>query len=111
MNYNDFKNNMSEEAMIFKNGSEQVPFSTDQDSKAHKYFWKVFEKMNSPKSTSKLLPTNIGQKVIFYIHKDDLAKVFYCLDRIYRKTNDNEIINWVNDIKYHLMHSTKDTAK
>lgn len=64
--------------------------------------------MRSQNSIAKLLPTNIEQKVIFYIHRDNLAKVFYCLDRIYRKTNNKEIIEWVNDIKYHLMHTKKD---
>jgi hypothetical protein len=106
MNYNDFKNSMSEEGISFKNG-DHVQFATDQNSKAHQYVGKVFEMMKSQNSNSQLLPTNLGQKVVFNIHKDDVAKVFYCLDRIYQKTKDNDIINWVNDIKYHLMHSTK----
>lgn len=104
MNYQEYKNGMSEEVMLFKDGYEHVPFSTDENSKAHHYLGKIFEKLNSQKSTAKLEPTNIGNKVVFHIHKDDVTKVFYCLNRIFQKTNDKEILDWVNDIKYHLLH-------
>jgi hypothetical protein len=104
MNYQQYKKTLNEEVMLFKDGYEHVPFSTDENSKAHHYLGKIFERLNSPNSVVKLEPTNIGNKAIFYIHKDDVSKIFYCLDRIYKKTQDKEILDWVNDIKYHLLH-------
>lgn len=104
MNYKDFHKRMSEEVMLFKDGYEHIPFSTDENSKAHHYFGKIFDKLGSNKSKVERAPTNIGDKIVFFLHKDDLSKIMYCLGKIHQKTNDKEIIDWVNDIKYHFLH-------
>lgn len=107
MDYQDFKKTMSEEVQLFKNGYEHIPFQADENSKAHHYLGKIFEKLNPEKSSASIENTNIGNKVVFHIHKDDLAKIMYCLNRIYNKTKDKDIIDWVNDIKYHFLHFKK----
>ncbi len=104
MNFNEVKQMVSDEVELFKNGYEFVPFTTDINSKDDKILSKLFQLLPLKGSSSKIENITIGERRQFKIHIDDVGIVLKTLEYMYEKYHDADIMDWINDIKYHLAH-------
>lgn len=93
-----------EEVMLFKSGYEYIPFMCDTGSKNDKIFDFIFRKLPMKNSTVDKRDVVIDEKKMYKIHVDDVDQVLKALHHINEKYPDQEILDWIDDIQYHLKH-------
>jgi hypothetical protein len=95
---------VSEEVMLFKSGYDYIPFMCDIGSKNDKIFAMIFKQLPMQNSTVGERDVVIDQKNIYKIHVDDVDQIIKALHFINDKYPDQEILDWIDDIEYHLKH-------
>lgn len=104
MTFNEIKNIVNDEVMMFKTGYDTVPFMTDIDSKDDQILGLIFKKLPLKKSSVGNRDVAIDKKRMYKFDIDEIPMVLDCLHRLYEKFHDADIQNWINDIEYHLKH-------
>jgi hypothetical protein len=104
MTFNEVKNIVNDEVMLFKSGYEYIPFMADIGGKDDQVLGMIFEKFPLKRSTVGERDIAIDKKNMYKIHVDDVPMVMECLHRLYQKFNDQDMKDWIDDIEYHLKH-------